>query len=427
MGFIFLFGLIMINGIFAMSELAIVSANKARLKHASENGKHGASVAIKLAQDPNRFLSTVQIGITLVGIFAGAFGGSTLTDDVSVFLTERLNLSSNFADQVSLALIILFTTYFSLVIGELVPKRIALNNPERVSSLVAQPMLWLSRISAPLVWFLSQSTELIARLLGVQGENSNFITDFEVIAMVREGIVSGEFDIQEHDMVKGVLELDDIRVREIATPRTEVTWLDINDSQKNIRRILRETAFSTYIIADKDIDNIIGVVSTKDLLTHLITVNQINLRSIVREPLFIPKTTIVADVLDHFKETDINIALILDEYGSFDGLITLNDIVEQVLGDVDMQDIDPVQRADGSWLIDGYTPINDIPSLLEDFDLPDDESSDYQTLAGFVLKRLGRIPKAGNRFDWHDYQVEIVDMDGKRIDKVLIQVKPPKD
>lgn len=427
MGFIFLFGLIILNGIFAMSELAIVSANKARLEQASENGKQGATVAIKLAEDPNRFLSTVQIGITLIGIFAGAFGGSALTDDVRLFLTEQVNLSENVAEQISLGLIVLFTTYLSLVIGELVPKRIALSNPEQVSTLVARPMHWLSRLSAPLVWFLSQSTEFVARLLGVQGENSNFITDFEVIAMVREGMVSGEFDMKEHDMVKGALELDDMRVREIATPRTEVTWLNINDSQGNIRRILRETDFSAYIVADETIDNIVGVVSTKALLTHLITVNQINLQSVISEPFFIPKTAIVADVLDYFKETDINIALILDEYGSFDGLITLNDIVEQVLGDVDMQDTEPVQRSDGSWLIDGHTQINDIQDIFNDFELPENESSDYQTLGGFVLKRLGHIPEAGNIFDWHNYRIEVVDMDGKRVDKVLIQEKPPKN
>lgn len=427
MGFIFLLGLIVLNGVFAMSELAIVSANKARLEQDRDNGIQGAKVAIELANDPNRFLSTVQIGITLVGIFAGAFGGSALAEDVSLFLVEQFSISQNLAEQLSLGLIVLITTYLSLVIGELVPKRIALRNPERVSSLVAPPMQMLSQISAPLVWFLSKSTEIIARLLGVQGENSNFITDFEVIAMVREGIVSGEFDYNEHDMVKGALQLDDKRVREIATPRTDITWIDINSTQEDIRKILRETTFSTYIIADESIDNVIGLVRTKDLLTHLVTEDDINLWAILRKPFYVPQTAIALDVLQRFKVSESNCAIVVDEYGSLAGIVTLNDIVEQVLGDIDMQDIEPIQRTDGSWLIDGQYAISDIPELLENFNLPEDEQSDYHTLAGFVLKRMGRIPQTGETFIWNGYTIEVIDMDGQRIDKILITAKPTKD
>lgn len=427
MGFIFLLGLIVLNGVFAMSELAIVSANKARLEQESENGVQGAEVALKLANDPNRFLSTVQIGITLVGIFAGAFGGSALADDISLFLIEQVSISQNFAEQISLALIVLITTYLSLVIGELVPKRIALHNPERVSSIIARPMQLLSQISAPLVWFLSKSTEVIARLLGVQGENSNFITDFEVIAMVREGIVSGEFDDDEHEMVKGALQLDDKRLREIATPRTEIVWLDINSSQDDIRKVLRETTFSTYIVADNSIDNVVGLVRTKDLLTNLVINDEINLREILHTPFYMPETAIALDVLQRFKTSEVNSAIVVDEYGSLAGIVTLNDIVEQVLGDIDMQDIEPVERADGSWLIDGQYPIIEMPELLANFNLPIDELSDYHTLAGFVLKRMGRIPETGDSFTWDDYTIEVVDMDSQRVDKILITPKPTKD
>ncbi len=427
MEFFFLLALIIINGVFAMSELAIVSANKARLEQESDNGVQGAKVAIKLANDPNRFLSTVQIGITLVGIFAGAFGGSALADDVNLFLVEQLSISQNIAEQLSLALIVLVTTYLSLVIGELVPKRIALNNPERVSSMVARPMQLLSQVSAPLVWFLSKSTEAVARILGVQGENSNFITDFEVIAMVREGIVSGEFDDNEHEMVKGALQLDDKRVREIGTPRTDITWLDINDTQEDIRKVLRETTFSTYIVADETIDNVVGLVRTKDLLTHLVTENTINLRAILHPAFYVPQTAIALDVLQRFKTSEVNSAVVVDEYGSLAGIVTLNDIVEQVLGDLDMQDIEPVERADGSWLIDGQSPIIDLLEVLDGFDLPDDEKSDYHTLAGFVLKRMGHIPETGDTFEWNNYIIEVVDMDGQRVDKLIIIPKPTKD
>ena len=394
MAFFILLALIILNGIFALSELAIVSANKVRLQQDVEEGNQGASVAIELADDPNRFLSTVQIGITLVGIFAGAFGGSAIADDIARFLSETLAVPESIAGQTGIGLIVLLTTYLSLVIGELVPKRIALSNPERYASLIAPAMKRLSGISAPLVWFLSKSTEIVARLLGVQGEDTNFITDFEVIAMVREGLTSGEFKTEEHEMVKGALELDDKKVREIATPRPEVVWININKPEDAIRQILKETTFSAYIVADGTIDNIIGIVRTKDLLTNIVVDNKIDLRSILREPFYVPETAITADILQRFKTTDVHMAIVVGEYGGVQGIVTLNDIVEEVLGDLDMQDVEPVQRSDGSWLIDGQYPVIELADLLPDFDLPEEEQADYHTIAGFVLKRMGHIPES---------------------------------
>jgi len=427
MALLILLALIILNGIFALSELAIVSASKARLQQEAEGGKPGAAVAIELADDPNRFLSTVQIGITLVGIFAGAFGGSAIAGDIAQFLIENLSVPANIAGQLGIGLIVLLTTYLSLVIGELVPKRIALSNPERFAAMIAPSMKRLSQISAPLVWFLSKSTEMVSRLLGVQGDDNKFITDFEVIAMVREGLTSGEFNAEEHEMVKGALELDDKRVREIATPRTEIAWLDINSAEEEIRQILRDTTYSAYIVAEDDIDNVIGVVRTKDLLTNIVLDNRIDLRAILKEPFYVPETAIAADVLQKFKVSEANMALVIGEYGGLEGIVTLNDIVEEVLGDLDMQDVEPIQRADGSWLIDGQYPIIDLPELLSDFDLPEDEQTDYHTIAGFVLKRLGQIPKTADIFDWGGYHIEIVDMDGQRVDKVLISTKPSDD
>lgn len=423
MALIVLIALILLNGVFALSELAIVSANKARLQQASEAGSNGAKIALELANEPNRFLSTVQIGITLVGIFAGAFGGAAIADDLAEQLSTNFSFSLSLADQISFALIILFTTYLSLVIGELVPKRIALNNPERMAILVARPMKWLARLSAPIVWFLSKSTELVARAIGVQGDDTNFITDFEVIAMVREGITSGEFNTEEHNMVKGVLELDDRRVREIATPRTDIVWFDIHNSQAEIRQILKKTSYSAYIVADDSIDNILGVVSTKEMLTYLMDNNKIQLRDILHEPFYIPKSAMIADVLQEFKNTNVNIALMIGEYGGLEGIVTLNDVVEHVMGDLDMQDNTPIQRTDGSWLVDGQYPIINMQELFHDFDIPDDERNDYTTLAGFVLLRLGHIPKTTEAFDWGFYHLEVIDMDGQRVDKVLISPK----
>lgn len=427
MAFFILFALIILNGIFALSELAIVSASKARLQQDAEAGNQGAAVAIELADDPNHFLSTVQIGITLVGIFAGAFGGSAIADDIALFLTENFSIEQTIASQVSFGLIVLLTTYLSLVIGELVPKRIALSNPERYAAMIAPPMKRLSRVSAPLVWLLSKSTEVVTRLLGVQGDDNKFITDFEVIAMVREGLTSGEFKTDEHEMVKGVLELDDRRVREIVTPRTDIAWLNINAPKEEIRQILRTTTYSAYIVAEDNIDNIIGIVRTKDLLTNIVMDNKIDLRAILKEPFYVPETAIAADVLQRFKSSEVHMALVIGEYGELQGIVTLNDIVEEVLGDLDMQDVKPIQRADGSWLIDGQYPIIALPELLINFDLPENEQADYQTIAGFVLKRLGKIPGTADIFDWGDYRIEIVDMDGQRVDKVLISTKATND
>lgn len=427
MAFFILFALIILNGIFALSELAIVSASKARLQQDAEEGNQGAAVAIELADDPNHFLSTVQIGITLVGIFAGAFSGSAIADDIALFLTENFRIEPGIAGQVSFGLIVLLTTYLSLVIGELVPKRIALSNPERFAAMIAPPMKRLSQVSAPLVWFLSKSTEVVTRLLGVQGDDNKFITDFEVIAMVREGLTSGEFKTDEHEMVKGVLELDDRRVREIVTPRTDIAWLNINAPKEEIRQILRTTTYSAYIVAEDNIDNIIGIVRTKDLLTNIVMDNKIDLRAILKEPFYVPETAIAADVLQRFKSSEVHMALVIGEYGELQGIVTLNDIVEEVLGDLDMQDVKPIQRADGSWLIDGQYPIIALPELLINFDLPENEQADYQTIAGFVLKRLGKIPGTADIFDWGDYRIEIVDMDGQRVDKVLISTKATND
>ncbi|MEO1646023.1 MAG: hemolysin family protein, partial [Chloroflexota bacterium] len=367
---------------------------------------------------------TVQIGITLVGIASGAFGGTALSGGIAEFLSANLPISESLASQLAVGVIILMTTYLSLVIGELVPKRIALSNPEGVSSFIARPMRLLSRITAPIVWLLSKSTELIARLLGVQGDDNNFITDFEVIALMREGIESGEFDTEEHKMVKGALELDDIRTREIMTPRTNIVWFDKNADEETVRDSLRNTRYSDYPICDGTVDNVVGVVRSKDLLHQIIIEGKFDLSAVMREPFFVPETAIAADVLQKFKTTTVHTAVIVDEYGGTAGILTLTDIVEEVLGDLDMQDVEPVQRKDGSWLIDGQYPIIDMPTIFDGFDVPEDEVRDYQTVAGFVLKRIGHIPETSDTVDWGAYRIEVMDMDGKRVDKVLVSDIP---
>jgi len=420
MELLFLIALFAINGIFAMSELAVVSVRKARLQTFIDEGNQSAAAALKLANAPNRFLSTVQIGITLVGIVIGAFGGSALADDLARLLTQVFPAVADIAAQLSFALIVTLTTYLNLVVGELVPKRIALNNPERIAMLVARPMRWLSIAAAPLVTLLSWSTDVLTRLLGIQREGENSVTDFEIVAMMREGLRSGEFQEQEQEMVKGALELDDLFVREILTPRTEIIWLDQDDDLDTIRTRILAYRFSAYPVCDGDLDHVIGVVRAKDLLAKLLEGVSFTLQDVMLPPLFVPETALSLNVLNRFKSAPVHVAIILGEYGGVDGLVTLNDIVEEVVGDVDLNDPAVTRRADGSWLLDGNFSMHNLEDTLPAFQAPEDEGSYYNTLAGFVLYRLGEIPKAGDFFDWGAYRFEVMDMDGNRVDKVLI-------
>ncbi len=420
MELLFLIVLFALNGIFAMSEMAIVSLRRTRLQPFIDEGSQAADTALKLANAPNRFLSTVQIGITLVGIIIGAFGGSALADDLAAWLVTVAPTLEPFSTQLAFALIVALTTYLNLVIGELVPKRIALNNPEAVAILVARPMRWLSLVAAPLVWLLSWSTETATRLLGVRVDNENAITDYEIIAMMREGLRTGDFALEEQEMVRGALELDDLYVREILTPRTEIIWLDQDDDLETIRERMQDTRFSAYPVCDGTLDNVIGVVRAKDMLAAMLENNDFHLRDVMRPPHFVPETARTLDVLNRFKTAPVHVAIVLGEYGGVNGLVTLNDIVEEVVGDVDMRDPAVMRRADGSWLLDGSLPIHDLEEALPDLQIPEDESSDYQTLAGFVLLRLGEIPEAGATFDWGDFHFEVIKMDGNRVEQVLM-------
>lgn len=420
MELLILIGLIILNGVFAMSEMAVVSTRKARLQERIDNGDANARAALDLAENPNRFLSTVQIGITLVGVGAGAFGGSALAQPLADTLRQTVPALDSYANQISFLLIVGLTTYLSLVIGELVPKRIALSDPEQFASLIARPMTWLSRLAAPLVFFLSRSTEFVAGLLGIRAEGDDRVTEYEIIALVREGVRSGEIESAEHDMVRGVFDLDARLVSEILTPRNEIVWFDIDDTSDAIRDKLLHTTFSAYPVAQGDLDRVLGVVRSKDLLTQLLDKGEVDLKALLLEPLIVPETVYIADVLQHFKQKVVHVALVIDEYGSLEGLITLNDIVEEIVGDVDMEDPQIVQRVDGSWLLDGYTQIAQLQATLTDFAIPDEEDRDYQTLAGFILKRLGRVPQAAETFRWQGYDFEVMDMDGNRVDKVMI-------
>lgn len=411
--------LILLNGLFAMSEMAVVASKKVILQEKASKGDKSAAKALALSNDPDSFLSTVQIGITLIGIVAGAFGGSAIAEDIADFIRIELPVFASYADQLGFGLIVILITYLSLVIGELVPKRIALTYSEKVAIFIAPMMLMLSEIARPVVWILSKSTEFVARLLAIRNAESS-VSDTEIIAMVREGVGLGAFDPSEHQMVRGVLELDDKTIREVMIPRIEMISLNLQDSiEDSLAKIIREP-LTAYPIYDGNIDNIIGVVHSEDILKQLLENKLVDLKSIAHDAIFIPKTAIVANVIREFRQASTKIILVIDEYGGIEGIVSENDIIEEILGHLDIDDHQPTQRDDGTWLFDGSYAIDDIQELLPEFADSFDEKATANTLASFIFSQLGRIPKTGDKITWKSFQLEVVDMDGRRIDKVLI-------
>jgi putative hemolysin len=418
--------LIMLNGFFAMSELAIVSARRARLQQMADEGSGGARVAIALAEDPGRFLSTVQIGISLVGVLAGAYGGATL----SVYLADALRgvgPIAPYADSVAIATVVIGITYFSLIVGELVPKRFALANAEAIASAVARPMAWLARAASPVVWFLGISTSAVMRLFGLRSEKENTVTEEEVKTMIAEGTESGVFAPAERELIEGVLRLADRTVRAIMTPRPDVMWLDVDDAPETVIREIREGGHSRLPVCRRDLDEVLGVVHTKDLLDAALAGRPLDLRAGAAKPLIVHDGTPVLRLLELFRSSGVHMAIVVDEYGSVEGLATVTDILEAIAGELPElgREDDPgvVRRDDGTWLVDGMLPIDEVEARLGLRGMRGDDD-DFHTLAGFVLRRLGRVPKPADSFLWEDVRFEVIDMDGRRVDKVLVTPVP---
>lgn len=423
MELLFLLGLVILNGLFSMSEMALVSARRARLQPLADEGNKGAQAAIQLMEHPDRFFSTIQIGITLISVLAGVFGGASLAQPLSNTIRTNIPALARYADALGPALIVGLTTYLSLVIGELVPKRLALQNPERLARTVGIPMKWLSYFASPLVAVLSFSTSLVIRLLGSRPSDEPSVTEVEVLSMIEQGIEGGVFEASEQDMVAGVMQLDVRLVRQIITPRTNIVWFDVDEDIADVRRKMVESTYSAYPVCRDDIDDVIGIVYAKDVAVQLLGGTPLNLESIMKPPLFIPETVSVADVVRQFKQTGMHSALVVGEHGGIEGLVTLTDVVEEIIGDVESSDPMYTRREDGSYLIDATMPIDRFTELFAALVIPSDESGAYQSAAGFVLTRLGRIPQAGDFFTWHKYRIEVVDMDGVRIDKLLVQTE----
>jgi putative hemolysin len=415
--------LLFANGLFSMSELAVVSARKPRLQRRAESGDRRAEAALQLAAEPNDFLATVQIGITLVGILAGAFGGATLAGKL-VPVLQQFSALAPYAESLAFGLVVLVITYLSLVIGELVPKRLALGHAEGIARLVAKPMQRLSKISAPVVRLLTTSTDLLLRLFGVRPSGEPVITEDEIRILLRQGAQAGVVEEAERRMVENIFHLGDRYVETLMTPRPDIVWLELNDSPEEIRRKLRASGFSRFPVATGNLDNIVGFVRAKDLLSELLASQQPDLNSVMRRAPFVPESMPVWKVLEEFKGTGVHIAFVVDEHGGTQGLVTHHDILEAIVGDIEpvtnVEDQMIVQRQDGSWLLDGALPVDELRELLKLSRLPGEESGEYHTLGGFVMSQIGRIPHPSDHFEYDGLRFEVLDMDRRRVDKVLV-------
>jgi putative hemolysin len=410
--------LILLNGLFALSELAVVSARQPRLKALAAGGKRGAESALALSADPGKFLSAVQIGITLIGIINGVYSGETFGEYAYTALRE-LGLSETAAATIGYGSVIAIITYLSVIVGELVPKNVALRDAERIACMVAPPMTAFSSIARPAVWLLDASTRLVFRLLGQTETSESQVSDEEIAILISEAEAAGVLEKPEREMISGVMRLADRTVVGLMTPRTDVDWIDIATTEEEIKQQLIETPHSLIPVGEGDIDTLVGVVRARELLAAILAGAPLDIRSRVHKVPIIPETMDALDALSVLREADVPVALIHDEYGHFEGLVTPADVLEAIVGAFKSEGEEPdaVQRANGSWLLAGSMPVDEMAALLG-LTLPPKRS--YATVAGFVLAHLQHIPKTGETVETDNWHFEVIDLDGHRIDKVLV-------
>jgi putative hemolysin len=424
---VLILALIALNGVMSMSELAIVSAREARLKGLAKGGSGGAKVALRLAADPGRFLSTVQIGITLIGILTGALSGARLGTPVAQRL-ELLGLEQELSVTLGFGIVIVLTTFASVVVGELVPKQFALRSPEPIAVIVARPMLWLSKLTAPFVWVLDKSSAGIFKLLGLDRENRDHVTAEELHLVVAEAQTAGVLEESERAIISGIVRLADRPVREVMTPRTEVDWIDIDSNPQDLRAALADTPHSRLPVAEGSIEKIVGVIQTRDMLDAMLEGRPLDLRALSRKASVIPDVMDAMDALNVLRSAEVPLALVHDEYGHLDGIVTPGSILSALAGAFasDVEDDDPplVEREDGSWLISGSATAD----CLEDrLGITLKAERDYSTVAGFALAQLKRLPETGEVFDHDGWRFEVVDLDGRKIDKLLVTRKARRE
>ncbi len=423
--FLILLALIVVNGLFAMAELAVFSSRATRLRQLAQGGSRGARAALRLLDEPTKFLSTVQFYITLIGIAMGVYSGVHFAEPLAAWLAEFGLLAevAEYLDTASYVVVVVGVTYLSLVIGELVPKRWALTNPEAMASALAQPMELLARISAPFVWVLRGSTNFVARLLGLRKSTTRGVSEEEIRSMIEEATQTGVFQVAEHQMIEGVLRLPDRTVRSIMVPRGDVVWLDAADDRKTVWNAVRTSGHSRYPVCRGQLDELVGVVLTGELAEWLGDPGSGDLSARARAPLIVHESTRILRLLEIFRESKLHIAVIVDEHGSIEGVVTPTDILTAIAGELPEaareEAPEAVVRDEKSWLIDGMMPIDDVERLLGAGNMR--SGDDYTTLAGFVLAQLGHLPATGEHFRWRGLRFEIVDMDGRRVDKLLVQ------
>ena len=415
-----IFLLIILNGVFALSEIAVLSSRKARLQQRINEGDKGAETALRLAENPNIFISTTQVGMTLIGVLAGAFGGATIADALAIQI-EQIPLLVPYAHSLALGIVVVLITIFSLLLGELVPKRLALHSPEDIASAIAGPMNFISWLFSPLVRLLSGATDLILRLLGVQPNEELPVTEEELQVLLDQGTQAGVFEESEQDMVEGVFRLNNRRVGSLMTPRSEIAWLDVNDTPEQIRQEIEDNPYSRFPVCEDSLDNVVGIIEARDLLLESLHGEPLLLKRNLQVPVYLPETALASKSLEKFKSGTAEMMLVVDEFGSIQGLLTIFDILEEIVGDIDSEP-QATQRQDGSWLLDGMLPIEDFKEIFNLRHMPDED--EYETLGGFVMLHLGRVPQAADRFDWSGLTFEVMDMDNKRVDKVMVMLKP---
>lgn len=409
--------LILVNGMLAMSEAALISSRKARLQQLVNEGSKRARAALNLLEKPNVFLSTVQIGITLISVMAGAFGGATIAEALAVELA-KIPALAGFSHSLALGIVVVVITMLTIWLGELVPKRMGLHSPERIAGVVAGPMLFLSRLFSPLVKLLGGATDLMLRLLGVHPSTAPPVTEEELQVLLEQGRQAGVFEESEQDMIEGVFSIGDQRVYSLMTPRTEIVWLEVNDSPETIREKIASCPYSRFPVRDGSLDNVVGVVRSRDLLLSNLAGEKINLKHNLHPAIYIPESALASQALEMFKGGKAELMLVVDEFGTVQGLITLNDILSEIVEGIGTDEPEATQRQDGSWLLDGMLPVDDFKEIFGLRELPEEDG--YETLGGFVMFSLGRIPQTSDRFEWNGLQFEVVDMDARRVDKVLV-------
>ncbi len=424
--------LILLNGVFAMSEIAVISSRKSRLHRLAEDGSPGAGTALALHNDPSTFLSTVQVGITSVGILSGAIGESALADPLTVWMSQ-FALMEPYARGIAITLVVVGLTYFSVVVGELVPKRLGLLAPEGIASFIARPMNALSRFSRPVVWLLSSSSALLLRLMGARRKEEPPVTDDEINVLMEQGAEAGVFHESEQEIVSNVLRLDEQRIGAIMTHRSDIYLVDLDDPEEEIHRRIAESPFERIVVCRDGLDHVVGILRTSDLLKTALAHAPLNVEAILRQPLYVPETVTTIQLLESFRKARMQFALIVDEYGELEGLVTLTDVLTSIVGDLPSSDApdeqDVVMREDGSWLVDGAVTMERLKSALDiDEEFPGEEENAFNTLGGLIMHLLGRVPAVADHFDLRGLRFEVMDMDRNRVDKVLVaRIAPPSD